>query len=292
MINFPIFKRLDISDFGLYPGLPGGEQGLHIEFKNGLTLVLGANGLGKTTLVNILYRLLTGPFDIPGLTDRPELGNLKIEAKSLNKYDKSIFSKRVVDAAAYSRARLIVQFGDYEVVVERNLQSLNLTLFSVDGEVLSNDEVVSFQSTILEITGVSSFGDWILLLRHLVFYFEDRRALVWDTSAQKEILRILFLSNDISKQWTADAREILEVDSRMRNLSAVLGKEEKALSQTEAKTKDGIATIEELKLIEQLQSVDELQLEKLQEDFAQVEANLQLNNFLKQTKNSQVHSGQ
>ena len=66
MINFPILRRLDVQRFGLFPGSVGSD-GLCVSFKPGLTIVLGSNGLGKTTLVTILFRTLTGPFDIPCL---------------------------------------------------------------------------------------------------------------------------------------------------------------------------------------------------------------------------------
>jgi uncharacterized protein YhaN len=68
MINFPVLERLDISQYGLFPGPEGGQaEGLHVDFQPGITLIIGANGLGKSTLVTIIFRLLTGPFDIPGL---------------------------------------------------------------------------------------------------------------------------------------------------------------------------------------------------------------------------------
>ena len=77
MINFPIIERLDVSNYGLYPG-EANDPGLHATFSPGLTLVLGTNGLGKTTLISIMYRLLTGPFDIPRLKDRAQLGNVQL----------------------------------------------------------------------------------------------------------------------------------------------------------------------------------------------------------------------
>lgn len=43
------------------------QQGASVTEAPGLTLVLGANGLGKTTLVTMLFRLLTGPSDITAL---------------------------------------------------------------------------------------------------------------------------------------------------------------------------------------------------------------------------------
>jgi DNA repair exonuclease SbcCD ATPase subunit len=50
VINFPIIKSLQITDYGMYPGTPQ-RPGLHVDFEPGLTLILGANGLGKSTLV-------------------------------------------------------------------------------------------------------------------------------------------------------------------------------------------------------------------------------------------------
>ena len=59
MINLPVLHKLDIENYGLFPGTEL-EPGLHTEFPPGIKLILGANGLGKSTLVNILYRMLTG----------------------------------------------------------------------------------------------------------------------------------------------------------------------------------------------------------------------------------------
>ncbi|MBV1772173.1 MAG: AAA family ATPase [Pseudodesulfovibrio sp.] len=95
MINFPVFEKLTVQDYGLYPGKSG--EGLCIIFKPGLTLILGANGLGKTTLINIMFRLLTGAYDISALTKSGSLGNAKLKATQLSRADKLSFSKRVAD---------------------------------------------------------------------------------------------------------------------------------------------------------------------------------------------------
>ena len=82
MIRFPVFDSLNVNDFGLYPGTKQ-APGLSCTFKPGLTLVLGANGLGKTTLITVLFRLLTGPFDIPALMSRADLGNASLRVTGL-----------------------------------------------------------------------------------------------------------------------------------------------------------------------------------------------------------------
>lgn len=275
MINFPILKHLSVTDFALYPGGEIGEPGLHIDFRQGLTLILGANGLGKTTLVNIVYRLLTGSYDIPGLASSTKLGNMALEAKSISRPERQTFANRVTDGAEKAKAVLTLQVGDNELIIERSLQNLVLTSFKINQVESDIEEVKGYQAAIQRLTGVSSFGDWVLLLRHLVFYFEDRRALVWDPSAQKEILRILFLSNDVSRKWLTDSRAILELDSRMRNLRSALNKEEAALSQTESQSETSVATLEQIRALEEVQTVQQAKLTQLQNEFVDVEATRQ-----------------
>ena len=191
MINFPLFKKLTVTDFGLYPGLDD-NPGLSVDFQPGLTLVLGANGLGKTTFVTILYRMLTGPYDIPILTTRTNLGTANLRPTSLSSAARKVFANRVTDGANGANASLTLSIGDTEISIQRRLRDLALTQFVVDSKSLKlevgskslqRNETQVFQPHITKLTGLWSFGDWILLLRHMVFYFEDRRALVWDPSS-------------------------------------------------------------------------------------------------------------
>lgn len=271
MISFPLLKHLSVTNFSMYPGKVE-NPGLHIDFRRGLTLVLGANGLGKTTLVNILYRLLAGAYDIPGLAGSAKLGNMALMAKVIDRKDKLTFASRVADGAAQAEASLVFQIGSNEFYIGRSLRTLDITSFRIDGVEQDKNEINGFQAAIQKVTGVSSFGDWILLLRHLVFYFEDRRALVWDASAQKEILRILFLPTEISRLWRDGSRDIVELDSRMRNLRNALNKEESSLSKSESQSAAGAATLQQVRALEDIQKVESEKLTQLEEEFLDYEA--------------------
>ena len=100
MINLPILHSLDITGYGLYPGSPA-SPGLHIQFSPGLTLVLGTNGLGKSTLITMLYRLMTGPYDIPALLGGTDLGTANLRATTLRDQIRRTFAHRVADGAGY-----------------------------------------------------------------------------------------------------------------------------------------------------------------------------------------------
>ena len=266
MINFPEFKKLEVNRFGLYPGTQE-TPGLSIDFQPGLTLILGANGLGKTTLITILYRLLTGPYDIPALTARTNLGSASLQPTAFNSAGKRIFARRVTDGARDASARLTLAIGDTEVIVQRRLRDLALSELVIDAKPMRLDETKVFQSHIAKLVGVWSFGDWILLLRHMVFYFEDRRALVWDTSAQRQLLRLLLLPAPAARKWTEDERAILELDSRMRNLRFAAYREEQALTQVESRVRQSADVRQELQTLEQLQSTDIAQREVLDQNF-------------------------
>jgi len=271
MINFPVFDRLDISDYGLYPGVKNSEPGLHVQFHPGLTLVLGANGLGKTTLIRILFRMLTGPFDIPHLEDRHELGTTSLETHRLPTRECKTFAGRVMDNARNARVCLSFHLGAHSVVVERRLSDLSLTQLKVDNQQIEPKEEKNYQTTIIKLVGISSFGDWILILRFLIFYFEDRRALVWDPSAQRQVLRLLLLPASEALRWTKDEREILELDSRRRNLLAAVGREERALTESEAKVKTSVNVRNEIKKLTDLKKIETESYERLADELQDID---------------------
>jgi energy-coupling factor transporter ATP-binding protein EcfA2 len=270
MNALPLFQKLEVSNYGLYPGSPE-TQGLSIDFRKGLTLILGANGLGKTTLVTILYRMLTGPYDIPRLESSGDLGTARLRPTELSVRRRSLFSDRVRDGARNAECRLTWSVASTKVVVERRLTDLSLMHFTIDGIAQPPDELL-YQAKINSLLNLPSFGDWILLLRHLVFYFEDRRALVWDATAQRQILRLLLLPPDLASQWTSDEREILELDSRVRNLNNALHRVEGDLATSESKIEVAADARHELTVLEKLQSHDIPLRERLSDELAELDA--------------------
>ncbi|MDE2823436.1 MAG: hypothetical protein OXK79_08015 [Chloroflexota bacterium] len=264
MARFPLIQSLSVDNYALYPGPQPDQAGLATSFHPGLTLVLGANGLGKTTLVWLLYRMLCGPYDISGLDRGGRLGTRRLEARRLRKAER-LFAQRVVDGAKDGLARLQFDLGSRRITVTRRLSNLTLIAFCVDETELDADEEV-YQSSIASLAGVWSFGDWILLLRYLTFYFEDRRALVWDPTAQTQLLRLLFLPPETAQVWTERERRILELDSQARNLGAALTREEVSLSQEEELELTAPEVQAELSTLADLQESDEGRRDELDEN--------------------------
>jgi hypothetical protein len=228
-VFFPLIKHLDIDGYRLYPGVTD-QPGLHQAFRPGVSVVVGVNGLGKTTLLRIMLRLLTGPRD---LRAGEELGGAQRElSKSI---DIAEFARRVPDQAIDSTATLTFELGGRTITVKRALKDLKLfeVLIEPDQPALpsDNDLEVQYQLAVVELSGLVSFFDFVFLLRHVVFFLEDRRGLVWDRWAQTELLQMLFLSSQFQRDFRQAMGEALSADSAARNTHAVLTRERKRLGK-------------------------------------------------------------
>lgn len=223
MALFPLLKHIRIDKYGLYPG-PAGDGKFEVTFRSGVTLILGANGLGKTTLMTLLYRMLAGTQEL-ALPDG-EIGNARIEAYDLNVAQRKQFANRVNDGAENATCALTFDLGTTAFSICRKLANLELEGWQCDGTDQPCDEQ-KLRDTVTHAAGLGTFSDWLLVLRTLVFFFEDRRALVWDHGAQRQLLRCLLLTPAQSGNWTQQERSILSLDSRLRNLQAAFRKEEK-----------------------------------------------------------------
>lgn len=237
MAHFPLLQQMVVEHYGLYPGIKKDGR-FEVPFREGLTLILGANGLGKTTLVTMLFRLLTGTADIPLPDGR--IGSADLSIQNLDRWSQRQFAQRVNDGARDATACLQFQLGPQSFKLTRRLTDLALTSLIIDDQPLDADEL-TYRNAITAASELASFSDWILVLRTLVFYFEDRRALVWDPGAQKQLLRALLLTPANALEWTKRERTILELDSRMRNLDNALKREKKESDKLAKKTSSASA---------------------------------------------------
>lgn len=228
MVHFPLLQHLTVEKYGLYPG-PEQSGRFEIVFSRGITLILGANGLGKSTLMLLLFRLIAGTHDIA--LPEGDVGTANLEIFEINPRTRRQLAGRVHDEAKDARALLQFSLAGRRFEVERRLSDLALIRCHVDGQVIGEGEN-SYQSAVVSAAGLGSYADWILILRTLVFFFEDRRALVWDAGAQRQLLRALLLSPTQAQTWTEKERAILGIDSRMRNLQASLKREQRERAKT------------------------------------------------------------
>ncbi|WP_291917051.1 hypothetical protein [Limnohabitans sp.] len=219
MVNFPVFERVRVTEYGLYVGTAD-KPGLDHHFVDGVNVIVGINGLGKTTLLNILLRSLSGASDVPG---DDALGDKK---RRLIPVERNWFRKRVPDDAVNAKVTIWFNLGERHFEVTRSLANLDVLELWVDQQQVPHRRAAELEAVYRDVVqaaaGLSSFDDFVFLLRYVIFYLEDRRSLVWDPAAQGDILGILFGAMGARTHYVELFNDLLSKDSEYRNMHAVV----------------------------------------------------------------------
>lgn len=224
-VRFPVVRSVEINGYALFPGAAG--TGLSHTFKSGVSIIAGINGLGKTTLLNALVRVLIGPSDV--IRETPEdVGSTRHELMGWR--TPGLFRDRVPDDAASATITTRISFGTDVIYVERSLRDLSVLQLLRDDDRLEPSEA-AFQQLVVELSGVDTFYDFHFLARNLVFYLEDRRPLLWSDDGQFEIARILFIPGAQATEFSTVYDEIKSLDSRYRSLNTETNRTVKRLNE-------------------------------------------------------------
>ena len=227
MIHLPVVTELEVADYRLFPGHPHGS-GIKWRFCDGLTLVAGINGLGKTTLLTMILRSLTGPYDLTS-DGMPTSLDVVLPEKpvSLRRQQVRFFADRVADGAEKAETTLSATIGETKIRISRSLKNLSLTAVQLDGRVVTMpsaraDRESLIQSKLANLMGLGSFVDVLLVLHHIVLYLENRPGTLWDKNAQRQLLRALCLEKDVASRVVNLERSLQSADSQARNVHARL----------------------------------------------------------------------
>lgn len=241
-IKFPVLKKLIVDKYQLFPG--SSKTGLTHEFLPGITVIAGINGLGKTTLLNIILRLLTGTQE-PKKFDPYDPGGGVHEMVTK---DVDSFAQRVLDHAAEATATGEFSFGSNAVRIERSLKDLSIVSLKINGKVQTGDDDV-LQQVLVKLSGAADEYDFFYIVRSFTFFLEDKVSLIWNPKGQFEIFRILFFELIEAKKFAALQDEVQRIDSDFRNRRANLNKRKRELRgafERTAKSGNAVAKVAKL----------------------------------------------
>ena len=139
-IYLPEVLSINIKNYTLYP------NGLDytFDFVKGVNLVLGGNGMGKTTFVNIIRFAILGLYKKPFGYTRTYQGNI-IEKRQL--FPQKYFSNRMDDSIptdASPTVSISMKLNNVTVELTRDLSSITLTQLKVDGAELPGTLINQF----------------------------------------------------------------------------------------------------------------------------------------------------
>jgi hypothetical protein len=228
MAIFPRITGLTIEGYQLFPGHDGNNR-LRLKFDNGPWVVLGVNGIGKSTLLLLLKHLLVGP-----VTSR-SAGFAGEKTNDLISISKTLFGVRVEDRAREAVATLECMFGSTRLTVARSLYDLSLVSAKIprsrDEAEIENEE--AYQALLAELMGLHRFEDVVNVVDRVIFKLERRIDLLWNSDAQLELFKALLMPEASHKMRDIEGR-IVSADSRARNIRAALTRVSRDIAKEDA----------------------------------------------------------
>jgi DNA repair exonuclease SbcCD ATPase subunit len=179
--------------------------------KSGPNLILGGNGLGKTTLMQAVVYGLTG-----GISE-------DIEEDKRLRWGHSYFRSRLSPEQSKSATVTVTfQLRDIRITVRRGLLGSRLTGIRVaPGEGWIEDSIAAenvYSEVLSSLGGYPSLADFAFVVHRLLYLPENRRLLAWDTDAQTRLLMLLNADLTTEQDFRAKRRQLKLLDSRKRHI--------------------------------------------------------------------------
>jgi DNA repair exonuclease SbcCD ATPase subunit len=222
-LKLPQVEKVTLRRFSLFTANPNAE----FTSGEGVLCIVGANGIGKSTLLSAINFCLTGIVSEPNRS-----------FKSMDEYYRFSrdFSSRYfrgrIDGNDEDEAEITLSFhlGSYIYEIRRGmfepdeLRAFTVTNRDNNAVVLATENSTrgerhnAYAARFVEDSGVSSFEEFVFL-QHFVFTFdEQRRTLFWDQGVlERALYRAFGWQPDMAKQADNFRREIDKEDSNVRN---------------------------------------------------------------------------
>ncbi len=233
-IKFPSPCKITITNYSLY------KEDIVYNFVQGINLVVGGNGTGKTTFINILKFAIIGLYksDFVVRTYKSE----KIERRDPYPYDYFSSRKKKDDLRSNPRVMLEFDVGGILFTVIRNLETVTLeeVRLTVNGNTtllkgnvieqklydrLTNNTERSetlqyrYEQILVDEMGLSSFEDLILFVNDLLMFDERRKTVLWNSHFQTMLLGRYFNDPELSRRFDELLRDAKYNDSLSRHKS-------------------------------------------------------------------------
>lgn len=237
-IFLPELLSIDIKNYTLYP------NGLNYtyDFVKGVNLVLGGNGMGKTTFVNIIKFGLIGLYK--KATDLTRTYKDRAIVKRLL-YPTNYFSARgdetiLIDGEAIVVLHFAIRNASFDVCRSLDtgcLLSVTINGTALTGEIIEENRyerldenaqkqylLFSYEKSIKDYSNLT-FDDLVFFVNEILFFGENHNTVLWNdgidgrTDVQNELFNKYFNEPDLDKKRQEMQRQAKYYDSLSRHRS-------------------------------------------------------------------------
>jgi DNA repair exonuclease SbcCD ATPase subunit len=235
-IYLPRLKLLRTKGVLLYRG--GKEVAL--DLSRDLTAVMGANGLGKSTLLSLVLYGITGIVRKPGGTLQSLLQEKKgrgFLAQGID-FGLTYFEGRVTRAEGKDAfVEIEYSLGPTTLKVRRGFFSdSNTNALIVDGKKIalsSANSEEAYRAEVARFSNITSFEQFVFLVHTVQLFDEDHLCLFWEQTTLNQILACVLTGDSKSAEnLTALINNFKKHDSHVRNIQYQITNQRKVLAAT------------------------------------------------------------
>ena len=260
----PKIKRLKIDNFDLY------KCPLEIDLSDKLNIIFGTNGLGKTTLLNIIRYSVIGPYK-----GRERVRNYKDQQKSRRPmFDRDYFKNRMQVPLNEAEVEVEFSIANDTFVTKHSLYSHRLISFSVNGKKeeerekeldyekyerkyfasindkqLSESLINKYHKELIKSSGFPDINSFILMLTEIMFFSESRNFVFWDENLSKLVLS-KFMPKEKYFEYSETQKLIKKYDSQARLRSYKMSMVKEFLGEDLNKSDYNVYSLKDLEDVE------------------------------------------
>lgn len=260
-IYLPTLKHIKIFNYSLY------NQDIDYEFIDGVNLIIGGNGVGKTTFINIIKYALIGLYkkDLIVKNYNNEKRYIRESYTNSNYYFRNRTNNLDSDKNGY--VELSFNIGECLITVKRGLYNTEIQAASyieknkkinILGEVIKQDEYqkyenlslkekskylqFNYENLVSKKANLADFNDFIFFVNQVLIFDESHNDVLWTAQIQKRIFANYMHDKDLYIKRKNLLLEATYQDSIARHKQ----EEIKAIKKVQKKI-DSIGDIDEIK---------------------------------------------
>jgi len=296
-IYLPTLRKVRIVNYSLY------NQDIDYDFIYGVNLIIGGNGVGKTTFINIVKYALIGLYkkDLIVRNYNNEKRLIRTSYTNCNVYFRNRTQERAEDQESY--VELHFDINNVKFVVKRSLYNTELLeasynedgkTYIISGQVIRQDIYAKFENhsneekekylqfnyekIVSEKANLSDFNDFIFFVNQILLFSEARDNVLWDEEAQNRLL-----SNYLNDPQLERKRKELNFEAKYQDSIARHRQEEiKAIRRVQNKVDMGSQTNKEINRIDLSNQIEILEKNILSLEMARNELQRQISLIYKE----------
>ena len=260
-IVIPRLKEVKLTGFD-----PIFSKTVEFNINDQLYIILGGNGLGKTTILQAIIFGIAGPAD----------DNIEPQFKE-RRWNRSYFRDRL-DHPTNASIEVSFALNDAVITIKRTLSSDRISELYIDGILITDDKQVSdklFEEYLQEQCGYSNVEDFNFVVHKLCYLSEKRENLAWNMEAQTRILMQILANPNVENWFRKRRNTIKEIDSAIRHKTVSINALQKRIQQSNDQIEDNeLNKVANAELDGAEKSFDQSRLDTLQKNILDLNAKL------------------